>query len=46
VVGVAGALVTGFGAARLDAGLAVAGALFAAIAAFGAIAALRLEVRT
>ncbi|WP_433475322.1 MFS transporter [Spirillospora sp. CA-142024] len=46
VVGVAGALVTGFGAARLDAGLAVAGALFAAIAAFGVIAALRLEVRT
>jgi MFS family permease len=45
VVGVAGALVTGFGAARLDTGLAVAGALFAAIAAFGVIAALRLEVR-
>lgn len=45
VVGVAGALVTGFGAARLGTGLAVAGALFAAIAAFGVIAALRLEVR-
>ncbi|WP_021593306.1 MFS transporter [Actinomadura welshii] len=45
VVGVAGALVTGFGAARLGAGLAVAGALFAAIAVFGVIAALRLEVR-
>lgn len=46
VVGVAGALVAGFGAARLGTGLAVAGALFAAIAAIGAIAALRLEVRT
>lgn len=45
VVGVAGALVTGFGAARLGTGLAVAGALFAAIAVFGVIAALRLEVR-
>jgi MFS family permease len=45
VVGVAGALVTGFGAARIGAGLAVAGALFAAIALLGVIAALRLEVR-
>ncbi|MFI0374322.1 MFS transporter [Actinomadura sp. 1N219] len=45
VVGVAGALVAGFGADRLDTGLAVAGALFAAIAAIGVIAALRLEVR-
>ncbi|RFS87116.1 MFS transporter [Actinomadura spongiicola] len=46
VVGIAGALVTGFGGDRLGTGLAVAGALFAAIAAFGVIAALRLEVRT
>ncbi|SNT54505.1 Predicted arabinose efflux permease, MFS family [Actinomadura meyerae] len=44
VVGVAGALVTGFGAARLGTGLAVAGALFAAIALLGVVAALRLEV--
>ncbi|NKZ03207.1 MFS transporter [Actinomadura latina] len=44
VVGVAGALVTGFGAARLGTGLAVAGALFGAIALLGVIAALRLEV--
>ncbi|RKS79150.1 putative MFS family arabinose efflux permease [Actinomadura pelletieri DSM 43383] len=46
VVGIAGALVTGFGGERLGTGLAVAGGLFAAIAAFGVIAALRLEVRT
>ncbi|TDB88751.1 MFS transporter [Actinomadura sp. 7K534] len=46
VVGVAGALVAGFGAARLGTGLAVAGALFAAIAALGVITALRLEART
>ncbi|XRQ06997.1 MFS transporter [Actinomadura welshii] len=45
VVGVAGALVAGFGGARLGAGLAVAGTLFAAIAALGVIAAHRLEVR-
>ncbi|WP_309237183.1 MFS transporter [Actinomadura sp. BRA 177] len=45
VVGVAGALVTGFGAARIGTGLAVAGAMFAAIAFLGVIAALRLEVR-
>ncbi|MFG2087138.1 MULTISPECIES: MFS transporter [unclassified Spirillospora] len=45
VVGVAGALVAGFGGARLDTGLAVAGALFAVIAALGVIAALRLEAR-
>jgi MFS family permease len=43
-VGVAGALVTAFGAARLGTGLAVAGTLCAAIAAAGAFAALRLEV--
>jgi len=43
VVGVAGALITGFGAARLGTGLAVAGTLFAAIALLGVIAALRLE---
>jgi MFS family permease len=46
VVGVAGALVTGLGGARLDTGLAVAGTLFAAIAALGVVAALRLEART
>ncbi|WP_338071331.1 MFS transporter [Actinomadura bangladeshensis] len=44
VVGVAGALVTGFGAARIGTGLAVSGALFAVIALLGVIAALRLEV--
>ncbi|MEU5989929.1 MFS transporter [Spirillospora sp. NPDC047418] len=44
VVGVAGALVTGFGAARIGTGLAVSGALFAAVALLGVIAALRLEV--
>ncbi|MFB4305117.1 MFS transporter [Actinomadura sp. GTD37] len=43
VVGVAGALVAGFGTARLGTGLAVAGTLFAAIALLGVIAALRLE---
>ena len=43
VVGVAGALVTGLGAARMGLGLAVAGALFAAIAVLGVVAALRLE---
>jgi MFS family permease len=46
VVGVAGALVAGFGADRLGTGLAVAGALFTVIAVSGVIAALRLEVRT
>ncbi|WP_242883268.1 MFS transporter [Actinomadura litoris] len=43
VVGVAGALVTGFGEDRLGTGLAVAGTLFAAIAVLGVVAALRLE---
>ncbi|WP_067450307.1 MFS transporter [Actinomadura macra] len=43
VVGLAGALVTGFGEARLGTGLAVAGALFTAIAVLGVVAALRLE---
>ncbi|GLZ13750.1 MFS transporter [Actinomadura sp. NBRC 104425] len=42
VIGISGALVTGFGADRLRAGLAVAGALAAAIAALGMLAALRL----
>jgi len=46
VVGVAGALVSGFGAARIGTGLAVSGALFTAIALLGVIAALRLKVRT
>ncbi|TYC15205.1 MFS transporter [Actinomadura syzygii] len=45
VVGAAGALVAGFGTARLGTGLAVAGTLFAAIALLGVFAALRLEVR-
>ncbi|MDL4773338.1 MFS transporter [Actinomadura xylanilytica] len=45
VVGVAGALVAGFGPGRLGAGLAVAGGLFAAIALLGVIAAFRLESR-
>ncbi|WP_067814056.1 MFS transporter [Actinomadura kijaniata] len=45
VVGVAGALVTGLGTDRLELGLVVAGALFAAIAALGIVAALRLETR-
>jgi MFS family permease len=45
VVGAAGALVTGFGTGRLHLGLGAAGAMFAAIAAVGVIAALRLEVR-
>ncbi|WP_254715688.1 MFS transporter [Actinomadura sp. NAK00032] len=44
VVGVAGALVTGFGVDRLGTGLVVAGVLFAAIALLGVVAALRLEV--
>ncbi|GAA4134739.1 MFS transporter [Actinomadura keratinilytica] len=42
VIGLAGAVVTGFGADRLRPGLAVAGALAAAIAALGMLAALRL----
>lgn len=46
VVGVAGALVAAFGAARLGTGLAVAGVLCAVIAAFGVFAAFRLEVET
>ncbi|MFB4300473.1 MFS transporter [Actinomadura sp. NTSP31] len=45
VVGAAGALVTGFGAGRLHLGLGAAGAMFAAIAAVGVVAALRLEAR-
>ncbi|MFB4316296.1 MFS transporter [Actinomadura sp. 21ATH] len=45
VVGVAGALVTAFGTDRLAPGLGVAGAVFAAIAGIGAVAALRLESR-
>ncbi|MEW2356524.1 hypothetical protein [Spirillospora sp. NPDC029432] len=48
VVGVAGALVTAFGtgtSGRLALGLGVAGAVFAAIAGLGAVAALRLESR-
>ncbi|MGI5165986.1 MFS transporter [Spirillospora sp. CA-253888] len=43
VVGLAGALVTGFGTDRLELGLAVAGTLFAAIAALAIVAALRVE---
>ncbi|MFC5749187.1 MFS transporter [Actinomadura rugatobispora] len=45
VVGVAGALVTAFGTDRLALGLGVAGSLFAAIAAVGIVAALRLEAK-
>ncbi|MVZ99322.1 MFS transporter [Actinomadura sp. LD22] len=45
VVGAAGALVTGFGTGRLHLGLAAAGTMFAAIAAAGVVAALRLEAR-
>ncbi|WP_433143890.1 MFS transporter [Actinomadura nitritigenes] len=45
VVGAAGALVTGFGTGRLHPGLAAAGVMFAAIAAAGVVAALRLEAR-
>ncbi|GAA2442154.1 MFS transporter [Actinomadura vinacea] len=45
VVGVAGALVTAFGTHRLAQALGVAGALLAAIAVVGIIAALRLEAR-
>ncbi|TDD80279.1 MFS transporter [Actinomadura rubrisoli] len=43
VVGMAGALVAGFGTERLGTGLAVAGAVPAAIAAFGIVSALRLR---
>ncbi|WP_131735645.1 MFS transporter [Actinomadura roseirufa] len=43
VVGLAGAFVTGSGSGRLGTGLAVAGALLAAVAALGVIAALRLR---
>ncbi|MEU5877247.1 MFS transporter [Spirillospora sp. NPDC047279] len=43
VVGLAGALVTGFGTEHLEQGLVVAGVLFTAIAAFAVVAALRLE---
>ncbi|MGK5552491.1 MFS transporter [Actinomadura kijaniata] len=46
VVGAAGALVTGLGTDRLELGLIVAGALFAAIAVLGIVAALRLEARS
>lgn len=45
VVGAAGALLTGFGTGRLHLGLAAAGVMFAAIAAAGVVAALRLEAR-
>ncbi|XVQ10843.1 MFS transporter [Spirillospora sp. CA-255316] len=45
VVGIAGALVTAFGTDRLALGLGVAGSLFAAIAAVGIVAALRLEAK-
>ncbi|MFG1998426.1 MFS transporter [Spirillospora sp. NPDC048911] len=43
VVGLAGALVTGFGTEHLEQGLIVAGVLFTAIAALAVVAAFRLE---
>ncbi|HEV7936207.1 MAG TPA: MFS transporter [Actinomadura sp.] len=43
VIGVAGALVTGFGTARLGLGLAVAGALTTVIAVFAVLTALRVS---
>jgi MFS family permease len=46
VIGVAGALVTGFGTDRIALGLAVAGAVVASIAAAGLIAALRLNAKS